>query len=328
MTTAEGDETLWFAGKHVLITGAAGFIGARIVRQLRGVDCTITRLLRTPAPPGPPALARIEDIVADVRDDALPGLLPSGLDVVIHLAGQTSTYEANRDPRSDLQHNVLPVAAMLQCFKVRVRCSVFLYASTATVCGLPQSLPVGDDISDRPVSIYDLHKQMAEQYVQYFVREGVVTGASLRLANVYGPGPRSSRADRGILNQMVGRALRAEPLTVYGSGQQIRDYVHVDDVARAFLAAAAHAAELRGTHYVIGSGTGHSIVQALSLVAQRVNARTGRTAAVTHVDPPTGLSPIEARNFVADSRGFSRVTGWRPSFDLASGIDTIIDELL
>lgn len=318
----------WFSGKRVLITGGGGFIASSLIDLLCRTDCHVVRLLRHPTDMRPSCVrARVEDLVGDVRDPALWQSLPEGIDVVFHLAAQTSTYEANRDPRADLDSNVLPMLLMLQACRERGLSPTVICASTVTVCGLPDRLPVGEDYPDAPVTTYDLHKQMAESYLKYFVRVGVVRGAILRLANVYGPGPKSSRADRGILNQMVGRALRGEALTVYGRGEQLRDYVHVHDAARAFIAAAANVAELNGHHYVIGRGEGHSIAHALQLVAQQVAARTGKLVPVVSVEPPAGLSPIEARNFVADTRRFAEATGWSARYPLAQGIDTIIESL-
>ena len=126
------------------------------------------------------------------------------MDVVFHRAAQTSTYAANRVPRADLDNNVLPMLMMLQAGCERELPPAVIYASTVTICGLPDRLPVDEQFPDVPVTVYDLHKQMAENYLKYHVRVGAAAGAALRLANVYGPGPRSSRADRGILNQMVG----------------------------------------------------------------------------------------------------------------------------
>lgn len=330
MARQDDDTTMsWLAGRSVLVTGGGGFIAASLIRLLCGIDCRIVRLLRRPAAAWPdPGRARIVDMVGDVRDPALWRSLPVGIDVVFHLAAQTSTYEANRDPRTDLDSNVLPMLLMLQACLERGLSPAVICASTVTICGLPDRLPVDENYPDAPITVYDLHKQMAENYLKYHVRIGAVRGAALRLANVYGPGPRSSRADRGILNQMVGRALRGEALTVYGRGEQLRDYVHVEDVARAFVAAAAHVDALNGGHYIIGRGEGHSIAQALQLVAERVAARTGKLVPVTSVEPPAGLSPIEARNFVADTRRFAEATGWRAHHALAQGVDTIIESLI
>ena len=329
MGTQNDSSASWFSGKRILLTGGGGFIAASILELLKGVDCQIIRLLRKPASVwSDPGRAKVEDLVGDIRDQVLWQSLPKTIDVVFHLAAQTSTYEANRAPHSDLDSNVLPMLLMLQSFQECGVKPIVVCASTVTICGLPQRLPVDEDHPDVPITVYDLHKQMSENYLKYYVRIDVARGAALRLANVYGPGPRSSRADRGILNQMVGRALRGDALTVYGRGENLRDYVHVEDVARAFLIAAERIDALNGGHFIIGSGEGHSIGQALHLVAKRVAARTGTLVPVTSVEPPAGLSPIEARNFVADTHRFAAMTGWRARYPLANGIDTVVESLL
>ncbi len=318
----------WFAGKRVLITGGGGFIGSNLTALLCRTGCHITRVLRHPSGSVPPEYTRVHDLIGNVNNASLWHSLPDGFDVVFHLAAQTSAYEANRNPRADLESNVLPMLMMLQACQQRNLNPIVVCAGTATACGLPSRLPVDESLVDAPVTIYDLHKQMAENYLKYFARTGDVRGSILRLANVYGPGPLSSRADRGVLNQMVGKALRGEPLTVYGDGEQIRDYVYVEDVARAFLAAPAHIDRLNGQHFLIGRGEGHSIANALDLVAQRVAEKTGVRVPVISVEPPSGLSVIEARNFVADTRSFTEQTGWSAAHPLADGIDRIIESLL
>jgi nucleoside-diphosphate-sugar epimerase len=162
---------------------------------------------------------------------------------------------------------------------------------------------------------------MAENYLRHYVREGAVTGTILRLANVYGPGPASKRAERGVLNQMMRKALKGEALTVYGSGNHLRDYVYVGDVARAFKLAGCQAGELNGRHFVIGSGTGHTIARSAQLVAERAELMTGLPVPITVVEWPSATAPIEMRNFIANPEAFGRATGWRPAVDLVSGID-------
>lgn len=319
----------WFSGKRILVTGGLGFIAESLIDRLCGVDCQIVRLLRKPGLAwSDPGKAKVEDSVGDIRDKTLWPSLLEGIDVVFHLAAQTSTYVANRDPKSDLEGNAMPILLMLQNFQEHDVKPVVIYASTVTICGLPQRMPVDEGHPDAPITVYDLHKQMAENYLKYYVRMGEVRGAALRLANVYGPGPCSNRADRGILNQMIGRALRGETLTIYGRGECLRDYVHVEDVANAFLAAAAHIDALNGGHFMIGRGEGFTIGQAVQLVAERVALRTGKLVPVVNVEPPAGLSPIEARNFVADTRCFAKATGWQAGYRLAQGIDTVVERAL
>jgi nucleoside-diphosphate-sugar epimerase len=194
--------------------------------------------------------------------------------------------------------------------------------------GVPARLPVDESFPDQPCTIYDMHKLQAEQYLKHYARGGIVRGASLRLANVYGPGPKSGSADRGVLNAMVRRALRGETLTIYGTGESVRDYVYVEDAARCFARAAASVEAVNGRHFVVGSGVGHTVAQAVRLVAELVTERVGRPVRVEHTPAPATLSPIESRNFVARVDAFDEATGFRPGIQLSDGIQRTIDYLL
>ena len=323
------DPLNFFQGKNILVTGGAGYLGSGIIGLLSDIDCRIIRMgRRTEGREGIHGVASVVDVTGDVRDPELWERCLEGIDIIFHLAAQTSTYEANADPIADQAVNVLPMLLLLETCRRHGVGPTVCFASTVTVAGIPQRLPVDETHPDHPLTVYDLHKQMAEQYLRWYAEQGLVCGMTLRLANVYGPGPRSSRADRGILNQMIRRARDGEPLTVFGSGEQVRDYLYIDDAARAFLAAAANSAVLNGQHFVIGSGVGHTITAALEMVAERATARTGKPVEVRHVAPPETLSPIEQRNFVADSRRFSEATGWQPHHSLSEGIDRTMEDFL
>src|SRR5204863_784879 len=118
-----------------------------------------------------------------------------------------------------------------------------------------------------------------------------------------------------------------QPLTIYGTGDYVRDYIFVDDVVEAFLAAASQIARVNARHFVIGSGRGVSIREAFALIAERVERKTGWPVAIGSGEPAAPLSPIERRHFVADHSRFSAVTGWQPQWGLADGIDRTIEAL-
>jgi len=322
-------EYLPFQDKTLLITGGAGYLASSLVGLLKTIDCRIIRMHSQKNRPLPvTGIARIIDVQGDVRDPAVWERSLGGVDYIFHFAAQTSTYVANDDPIADRTVNVQPMLYLLEaCRQQGVRPTV-CFASTVTVAGIPTRLPVDESHPDHPLTIYDLHKLMAEQYLRWYAEQGAVRGVSLRLANVYGPGPPSSRADRGVLNQMIRRAMRGEPLTVYGEGDQLRDYLYVEDAARAFLAASLHGETLNGQHFVIGSGRGYTIAEAMQLVADRAAAKTDIPVPVHHVTPPRDLSPIEQRNFVADSSRFHRSTGWSPCCTLVEGVDRTLELFL
>jgi len=318
-----------FNNKNILITGGGGYLAASIFSLLRDVECKIISIDR----PGhtyqvPDGKAIFETISLDIREDSIWAHLLEGIEIVFHFAAQTSVYKANENPSADLESNVLPMVHLLEmCEKERFD-PIILFSGTVTETGLPDKLPVDETRPDSPVTIYDLHKLMAENYLKYYIRQGRVRGTILRLANVYGPGPPGSSADRGVLNMMIRRAIGGEALTVYGQGDFLRDYVFVEDVAKAFLFAVGGIDAINGQHFVIGSGEGYSIFDAFSLVADRVAEKISRKVPVICVEPPDQLNIIETRNFVADSSNFSSHTGWQPKYTLPTGIDRTLESFL
>jgi UDP-glucose 4-epimerase len=291
-----------FAGKTVAVSGASGFIGARVVDRLGALDC------------------RVVDVARDWASAA-------DADVVFHFAAQTSVAFAERHPDQDFEANVVPMRRLIAaCDKAR-RGAIIVFAGTVTQAGITSKLPVGEDTPDSPVTVYDRHKLMAEDDLKAAAKRGDVRGVSLRLSNVYGPGGHGRTRDRDVLNRMIAAAWRGDALTVYGSGEYLRDYVFVDDVAEAFLLAAAHPDQVNGRHFVIGSGRGVTIREAFEVIAARVERRHGRRVPVIMTEPPAPLSAIEQRHFVADPSRFFEITGWRPLCSFSDGIDRTIEAL-
>lgn len=307
------------------MTGAAGFIGGRLVNRLAAEACRIIRVARTALPPvDVTSRSQVIDVVGDVEDRSTWDQV-SDAHVVLHLAAQTSGAAAEANPEADFRANVTPMRHLLAACRQRRVHPIVVFAGTVTEAGIPSRLPINEDQADDPITTYDRHKLIAEEDLKAAASHGNVLGATLRLSNVYGPGVRGVRQDRDILNRMIAAAMQGQPLTVYGTGEYVRDYVFIEDVVDAFLMAAAHPAPINGRHFIVGSGRGVSIREAFELVAARVEARTGRRVPVITADPPGGLSDIERRHFVADASRFSAATGWRAVWSLADGIDRTIE---
>ncbi|CAA7619870.1 NAD-dependent epimerase/dehydratase family protein [Magnetospirillum sp. SS-4] len=316
-----------YAGRNVLVTGASGFVGGSIVRHLLGTGCRIRRhARRSLAPLDCWSLGDSSDdpMAQATWDEAL-----DGIDVVFHCAAQTSVYQAAADPVGDLEANVALSLRLLEAARRQPRPVTVIMASTATVFGLPESLPVRHGDRPAPVTAYDAGKLAAEGYLALYARLGQISGGALRLANVYGPGPSSSTADRGVLNKVVQKALAGGPVTVFDDGRWVRDYVFIDDVVAAFLLAGSHGEALAGQACLVCSGAGTTVAEAFRLAVEVVAERTGRPpAAVESVASPAGLSAIEFRDFVGTWDALAAATGWRPLTGLRAGIGKTVDDAL
>ena len=317
----------YFTNKRILITGASGYIATNLIDVLKDVDCSMIRLSRKSSLQSVNGVANIVDVHGDIRDENIWIEALNGIEIIYHFAAQTSAYLAEENPIADLEANVLPMLRILEVCQKQLYKPSIIFSGTVTETGITKIVPVNENRQDRPITIYDLHKLMAENYLKYYSEKGIVQGVILRLPNVYGPGPKSSITDRGVLNMIIRKALNSETLTVYGEGVCIRDYIYIDDVVDAFLLATIKINTLNGKHFVIGTGEGHTIAQAINLVADRVAMQCRKRVAIEHVEPSAVLHAIEDRNFVADSKQFSTVTGWRACYSLEKGIDKTIESI-
>ncbi|MBU0987005.1 MAG: NAD-dependent epimerase/dehydratase family protein [Proteobacteria bacterium] len=316
------NQTDHYRGKAILVTGSAGFIGSALVKALSEVDCDLICLKtgNRKIEVAPENKARITIRNGDIRSPVIWNELLDGVDVIFHFAAQTSSKFANDNPVDDMEINLAPVVRFIDtCQKKGVRPDI-IFSGTVTQTGLTTDYPVDEQRRDAPITVYDINKLAQEKYLQYYGLEMGGRSVTLRLTNVYGPGARSSRADRGILNLMATRALAGQPLTIYGDGNYIRDYIFIDDVVSAFLAAGTTLPVLNGKYYVLGSGKGHSIKTMAETVRDLAAKIADKHVKIKHVPAPPDLSRIEFRHFVADTHNFRIASGWKPEFSLYEGV--------
>ena len=316
----------YYQDKTILITGGRGYIGSSVIQRLKTIPCEIIVLDRKAGQPNFPfEKAKISFYEADVRDKEIWKNVLKKVDVLFHFAAQTSSKIANENPLLDAEINLLPVINIIEACQKNNFSPDIVFSGTATQVGVTKTYPINEKLKDQPITAYDINKLAAEKYWQYYSNQMGGQAVTLRLANVYGPGPRSSNADRGILNLFVRKALKEEALTIYGEGEFVRDYIYIDDVADAFLMAGAKIEAVKDNYYLVGSGVGHTIEEMIELVGDQTAQKTGKKVKVVHVPMPKDLSPIEFRHFVADSRKFSQATGWKAKTSLREGINKTID---
>ena len=322
--------TEYYKGKTILVTGGTGFIGSSVIRSLSEVECNIICCGRKERDhdlmTGTRAIIR--DRRCDIRSPAIWDKILEGVDIVFHFAAQTSSQFANQNPCEDMEINLTPIACLIDtCQKKEIRPDI-IFPGTVTQVGFTTSYPVDERACDVPITVYDINKLAVEKYLHYYGSQMGGRAATLRLANVYGPGPKSGRPDRGILNMMVMRALGGEPLTVFGKGNFVRDYIFIDDVVSAFLIAGAGFPVTNGKYYVLGSGVGHTIREMAEAVRNLTGKISGKSVEIQHVPPPASLSQIELRHFVANTSRFRADTGWVPRVTLEEGIKRTIESFL
>jgi nucleoside-diphosphate-sugar epimerase len=305
---------------RMLVTGAAGFIGAHVTRSLldlghevTGVDAftpyydparkraNVAGLL------GRPGFTMVDGDLTTLRLDRLTRLL-AGAAAVVHEAGQPGVSASwGRSFPAYLRHNVLATQRLLEAC-VRAGVPRLVLASSSSVYGDAPTYPTTESAATAPVSPYGVTKLAAEQLCLAYTRVPLATLSvvALRYFTVYGPGQRPDMA----FSRFIAAARAGLPITVYGDGEQRRDVTHVADAVRATVAAIG----LAEANTVINVGGGRPVT--VNQVLELVGRITGRPLEVVHVP----ARPGDARHTGADGTRAEALLDWRARVDLATGL--------
>lgn len=311
-----------YRGKHILVTGSTGYLANNLIHMLKEVECQITRVARS----GKiltlvEGKCNVQDIIGDLTTPILWQQVLPKIDVVFHFAGQANIVQANQMPVEDIQHSIIPFLRLLDtCRQMQHKPHVVL-ASSVSLYGYPSQLPIDESFLDKPQTIYDLHKLHCEEYLQYFIKNKHITGCSLRLSNVYGPGIHAGKFYNGLINHAIYCGLQHEPIPIQGNGSSERDYVYLDDVSRAFLAAGLLPEKVNDQVYIVSSNQSHNVNQVIEKVLHGLHTVRGIHAETKTVETNVNSS---ARDFRGNSSKFYRATGWEPQIDLEQGINLTI----
>ena len=296
-----------------LVTGGAGFIGSNLVSALlaRGDHVVVLDNGATGDPTAMAAAASLEVRIGDVRrrDDVLAAVRAT--DAVFHMAAAVGNMRSLEHPVGDLETNAMGTLNVLQaCREVGVR--NLIYSSSAAIFGEPRYIPIDEEHPIAPVSPYGLTKYAGERYCLVLGPTYGVRVCCLRYFNVYGTGQRYD-AYGNVLPIFVTRALRGEPLTVYGDGLQTRDFVAIDDVVSANIRAFESGAE-----GVFNIGTGEPTT--VSEVVRRVLEMTDSRSDVVR----TGRRLGDVRHATADITRARNVLGYAPRVSFIEGLERYV----
>ena len=245
-----------------LVTGGAGFIGSHLVEALlqqgqrvRVFDNLATGRLENLAPVRP----HIEFVQGDIRDEAVVEQAMAGVELVFHLAALVSVPQSMARPHEAESINVVGTLNLLQAARAAGVRRLML-SSTCAIYGDEPTLPKIESMPPQPQSPYAISKLAAEQYCQLFAAAFGLETVVLRYFNVFGPRQDPASPYSGVISIFVERLSQGLPVTIFGSGEQTRDFVFVSDVVRANLLA-AQAPEVAGQLFNIGTGRATSINQ-------------------------------------------------------------------
>ncbi len=319
-----------YRGKTLLVTGGRGYLGAALTEALSELECNLILLDHSPPDAWRPKQnrARISFVNGDISAAQTWESALAGTDYIFHFAGLEYRHRESYDAGRDLEVTIFSVRHMLDALRRKGLAPKIIYCSSANLFGRAAAQPVNEDTPDDPLTLWAVHKLMAEHYLRIAALEDGVQSITLRLANVYGPTPRYDRMGHVVLNRTISRALSQQPLFLYANRDCLRDFLYIDDAVRALLlAGAAHESTFTGGYFVIGSGQKLSIEEIWTQIAKQIERQIDRPAPVL-IDDSIKLGMSEIRNFVADTRRFQQATGWTPQVELKQGIELTIDAMI
>jgi UDP-glucose 4-epimerase len=314
------DYRAFYRDRRVMITGGLGFIGSNLAHQLVALGAQVL-IVDSLIPEYGGNLFNISGIeprvrvnIADVRQQSTMNYLVRDQDVILNLAGQVSHIDSMQDPYTDLEINCRSQLSLLEACRRYNPAVKVVFAGTRQVYGRPDSLPVAETHLVHPTDVNGINKAAGESYHLVYNNVFGIRACSLRLTNVYGPRQLLKHNRQGFIGWFIRLALEDREIQIYGDGTQLRDFVHVDDAADAFLRAGA-ADAANGRVFNVGGAepiAHRDLVDLLVAVAGSGRYR--------FVEWPPEKRAIDIGSFYADSSLIQRVLGWQPATRLRDGL--------
>lgn len=314
-----------YASKKILITGGLGFIGSNLAIRLvaEGADVTLVDSL---IPEYGGNLWNVKDIrdrvtinISDVRDEHAMKYLIQDKDYLFNLAGQTSHLDSMNDPYVDLEINCRAQLSILEACRHYNPGIKIVFAGTRQIYGKPEYLPVDERHLIAPVDVNGINKTAGESYHIVYNNVYGIRSTVLRLTNTYGPRMRVKDARQTFLGIWIKQLLDKEKITVYGSGEQLRDFNYVDDVVNALLLC-AESEKTNGEIYNLGCEDPLTLETLAQLMIDIAGEGEYQKIAF-----PEDRKTIDIGDYYADYRKIRARVGWKPEVSLENGLRQTIE---
>ena len=299
---------------RALVTGGAGFIGSNLVKHLcdGGHEVVVIDDLSSSGRSEIDPRAKL--VVGDVGDRELVEKLLDKKDVVFHLAALGIISISLEKPEEAFRNNLMNGVRLLEAMRKK-GVNKIVYSSSSSIYGEPKRNPVQEDDSKEPINPYGASKYTFEAALSAYAHSFGIDAIALRYFNVYGPGDEQKPVTRAVPS-WIQWALTGDTVWIHWGGQQVKDYIYVDDVCRANIVAAN--SKLKGFHaYNVGGGVGRKMLD----IAMTIKKIIGKDLKI--VDK--GARPGDPDTLVADISKITKELGWKPEVDLETGLKQTIE---
>lgn len=313
-----------FAGRRCLITGGLGFIGSNLAHTLvdAGADVLLVDSLIPEYGGNRANISAIEGQVrvniADVRDQHSIQYLVQDQDYLFNLAGQVSHIDSMENPFTDLDINCRAQLAILEACRHNNRGIKIIFASTRQIYGRPDYLPVDERHPLHPTDVNGINKMAGEWYHILYNNVYGIRACALRLTNTYGPRMLVKHARQTALGWFIRQTLDDECISIYGDGQQQRDYNYVDDVVDALLLAAL-SSDADGQILNLG---GRRPISHLELIETLIDV--AGSGSYKLIPFPPDKARIDIGSVYSAYSRIQTMLGWEPKIGLREGLSRTV----
>jgi UDP-glucose 4-epimerase len=305
---------------NILVIGGAGFLGTNLVRrclQESNNQVTVLDSLEPHLRANTDSLRQIWDKIRFVRgsmgDEPLIAEIVQGQDIIFNCAAQTSHPLSLQDPLFDAEINCLGNLKLLEAVRLLNRQAVVVYTSSSTVIGKAIGDIVDETHGEKPLDIYSANKGVAEKYYRIYNRVHDLKTVVLRFANLYGPYGKGY-PEFGFVNYFIHQAWTDQEIKIFGTGDQTRNLLYVEDAAD-ILYQAAQDQQLIGETYFAVHDEHLSVLE----IAQTIVRVLGR-GLVTHIEWPDERRRIEIDRVQISAARLRSLTGWQPRYSFEQGL--------
>ncbi len=296
--------------QKIIVTGGSGFLGTHLCRSLQKEGYAVLNIDLKES-------SEVQTIIADIRDEKAMHEYIKDAAAVFHLAALIEAGESVKFPQKFIDYNVSGTVSVLEAMRAN-SIPLFLFSSSAAIYGEPLRVPIEEDDRTLPINPYGMTKLAMEALVSSYVSSFQMTGVALRYFNLYGP-EEHHQPESHAIPRFIRQIYHGEEVTIWGSGEYQRDFIHISDVVSAHTLALRYALEhpKQYHYYNISTEIPKSVIDVIHMVEKAM----GKTANITHYPDRPGDPLI----LVAKSQKARNDLNWVPQMKIEDGIAQTVE---
>lgn len=293
--------------KNILVTGGSGFIGSNLIKRLQIEGAKVDNFDTSQG-------KNIND------QERIETYVKRGYEVIYHLAGFSGSSESSTKKQLCFKINTIGTLNILENISKYSPQTKIIFSSSRLEYGIPKYLPVDENHPTKPTSIYGLSKLTATQLALMYSAKSNLNVTIFRSSNVYGHHSIIEFKGYNLINHYIDLAKANKKLTIFGNGEQMRDYIFIDDLVDAFILAATN--DTSSKIYNLGLGEGIKLKDMVALIIKKVG--TGR---MEFVKWPESYKSVETGSYVTNIAKIKKDLGFLPKIGFEKGIEITLNNL-